>query len=68
LIWEKRKVEASSAADSQEVLVERVDGSGLIAGENSQTILLSDQWKGRGKRQVKAEVSRAAKDVAKIGM
>jgi len=68
LIWEKRKVEASSAADSQEVLVERVDGSGLIACENSQTILPSDQWKGRGKRQVKAEVSRAAKDVAKIGM
>jgi len=67
LIWEKCQVEVSSAADSQTVLAERADGSGWITAEGPQTVVLFDQWtrKNWSKRQARAAVSRAARDVAR---
>jgi len=65
LIWEKCKVEVSSAADGQEVLAERADGAGWTVFEGLQRVVLFDQWKEWSKRQTRAVVSRAVKDVAR---
>jgi len=55
----------SSAADGQKVYAERSDGAGRNAVEGPQTVVLFDQWKERSKRQARAAVSRAARDVAR---
>ena len=65
LILEKCQVEVSGAADGQKVCAERCDGAGRIAVEAPQTLVLFDQWKERSKRQARAAVSRAARDVAR---
>ena len=54
--------EESSVADSKNVLAERADGAGLTAVEGPQRVVLFDQL---SKRQTRAAVSRAARDVAR---
>ena len=56
------EVEVSSAADSKNVLAERADSAGLTTVEGPQRVVLFDQL---SKRQTRAVVSRAARDVAR---
>ena len=55
----------SSVADGKKVLAERANVAGWTAVERPQRVLLFDQWKERSKRQMRAAVSRAARDVAR---
>ena len=61
-IREKCKVEVNSATDIQKVLAERADSVGGFAVEGPLTVILFDEW---SKRQTRAAVSRAARDVAR---
>jgi len=56
------EVEVSNAADGKKVLAERVDDAGCTEVEGPQKVVLFDQW---SKRQTKAAVSRAARDVTR---